>query len=276
MIDQYKIFGIDFTSKPSKKKPIVCIECHFRKNSLIFSDLHRWPTFKEFENALIQPGKWIMGIDFPFTQSEKFLTNMGWPNDWKKYVNKISKLSRSEFREILDGYRKERRFGDKEHKRNCDKLSGALSPQKIYGTPVGLMFYEGAARLNRSDLTIPFIKSGDINRIAIESYPSIITRKLIGRVPYKNESSKSDHFQLLSKRENIYKMITDDFLFSDYNFHVEAPIHLINDPFGDELDALLCAIQATWALRQLKSKKNVFKDGGNLSEGWIADPSLFS
>jgi hypothetical protein len=32
-----------------------------------------------------------------------------------------------------------------------------------------------------------------------------------------------------------------------YGLRVEAPKTLVDDPSGDELDALLCAIQAAWA-----------------------------
>ena len=48
---------------------------------------------------------------------------------------------------------------------------------------------------------------------------------------------------------------------------------LLDDPTGDRLDALLCAIQAAWAWGQRKSDFGTPNDLDTL-EGWIADPSL--
>jgi len=58
---------------------------------------------------------------------------------------------------------------------------------------------------------------------------------------------------------------------ADYGFAVEAPISLADDPSGDSLDALLCAIQAAWSWRQ---RHNGFGAPHNVDplEGWIADP----
>ncbi len=275
MTEQFKIFGIDFTSKPSKKKPITCLECLLEGNILTSIGMHRWVIFDEFEKALNQPGNWIMGLDFPFTQSYRFIKNIGWPNEWGRYMDEIKDISRDDFRKLLDDYRKKRPYGDKEHKRKCDIESGALSPQKIYGTPVGLMFFEGAQRLKRSNVTIPFIKNGDPNQIAVEAYPGILIRNLIGRQPYKTENLKTNSNELLLNRKKILKLIMNDALFLKYDLHVEVSENLIDDPSGDELDAFLCAIQAAWAIRQFKVKKNVFCDKSTMREGWIADPNLF-
>lgn len=57
----------------------------------------------------------------------------------------------------------------------------------------------------------------------------------------------------------------------EYGLRVEAPLTLADEPGGDHLDALLCAIQAGWAWTQRK-----FGFGGPRSpdplEGWSADP----
>jgi hypothetical protein len=55
----------------------------------------------------------------------------------------------------LEVYRSHRPFGDKEHRRKTDIAASSISPQKLYGVPVGLMFFEGAPRLVKSGVTIP-------------------------------------------------------------------------------------------------------------------------
>jgi hypothetical protein len=46
-------------------------------------------------------------------------------------------LGRGAFRKALDAYRASRPAGDKEHRRETDVAAGSISPQKLYGTPVG-------------------------------------------------------------------------------------------------------------------------------------------
>ena len=43
-------------------------------------------------------------------------------------------------RQALDTYRAGRAYGDKEHQRRTDIAARSISPQKLYGVPVGLMF----------------------------------------------------------------------------------------------------------------------------------------
>lgn len=76
-----------------------------------------------------------------------FIETIGWPKRWADYVAYSHGLGRANFRAALDGYRTTRRKGDKEHRRRTDIAAGSISPQKLFGVPVGLMFYEGAARV---------------------------------------------------------------------------------------------------------------------------------
>lgn len=138
-----QIYGIDFTSRPSKQKPITCAEVSLSEGRLGLETMHRWSSFTDLENFLDSPGPWIAGFDFPFSQAQRFIQNIGWPKQWHLYVKHVSQLSRQEFRDELDSYRALRKAGDKEHRRAVDILAGAISPQKLFGVPVALMFYEG-------------------------------------------------------------------------------------------------------------------------------------
>lgn len=48
---------------------------------------------------------------------------------------------------------------------------------------------------------------------------------------------------------------------------------LIEDPTGDNLDALLCAVQTGWAYKQRDQGYGIPSDYDPL-EGWIVDPEL--
>jgi hypothetical protein len=60
---------------------------------------------------------------------------------------------------------------------------------------------------------------------------------------------------------------------ASYGLRVDAPRTLADDPSGDKLDALLCAIQAAWAWT-MRGHGYGAPPGTDLLEGWIADPTL--
>ena len=60
----------------------------------------------------------------------------------------VKPLNRKGWRKTLEDYKRPRQAGDKEHLRSTDRVAGSVSPQKLYGVPVGLMFFEGTPRLS--------------------------------------------------------------------------------------------------------------------------------
>ena len=171
-----KIYGIDFTSRPTRRKPLTCMECNLTGTTLHAGELHEWSSFDELEVMLKSPGPWIAGLDFPFGQSRKFIENIGWPKNWGGYIDYVRTLSREDFRTELDAYREQRPVGDKEHRRATDIAASSISPQKLYGVPVGLIFYEGAPRIRAANVTIPGLQVGDPNRVVVEAYPGVLAR----------------------------------------------------------------------------------------------------
>ncbi|MCU7837958.1 MAG: DUF429 domain-containing protein [Candidatus Thiodiazotropha sp. (ex Troendleina suluensis)] len=268
-----RIYGIDFTSSPKRRKPITCLECVLKGNTLRAGQLTEWPMFDGFEAALRRPGPWIAGIDFPFGQSRTFIENIGWPYTWQGYVDHVKALGRKGFRDALDNYRAIREPGDKEHRRTTDVAAGSISPQKLYGTPVGLMFSEGAPRLRDAGVMIPGLQDGDPDRIVVEAYPGVLARGFIGRRSYKQDTKKKQTEEQREARQDLLRIITGDGPLSRYGIRVEAPMSLADDPGADHLDALLCAVQAAWAWTQ---RANGFGAPNPLDplEGWIADPTI--
>jgi hypothetical protein len=266
-----KIIGIDFTSRPSKSKPLTCLICNFDGAALIANELVEWASYDGFEEFLSSPGPWVAGIDFPFGQSRRFIENVGWPDRWHDYVELVGSMERTEFRMVLDEYRKPRPFGDKEHRRVTDIAAKSISPQKLYGVPVGLMFFEGAPRLLQAKVMVPGIMDGDPNRIVVEAYPGVLAKRLIGRRSYKQDNPKKQTSDQRKARNDLLGKILIGGHAEDYGFCVETSLDLCDDPAGDQLDTLLCAMQAAWAWQQRKAG---FGAPLNLdpSEGWIADP----
>ncbi|MES9972031.1 MAG: DUF429 domain-containing protein [Candidatus Thiodiazotropha sp.] len=267
------VYGIDFTSRPSNKKPITCITCSLQATHLAVDELQEWTSFNDFESALQRPGPWICGIDFPFGQARRFIESIGWPESWQGYVDLVDGLSREDFRRNLDDYRKDRQVGDKEHRRQTDIAAGAISPQKIYGTPVGLMFFEGAPRLRRSGVTIPVLQSGDPQRIVVEAYPGVLAREIIGRRSYKQDTKSKQTKEQYQARLDLLRTLQSGPLPNLAGITVEAPETIIDDPGADHLDSLLCAIQAAWAWLH-RDENFGLSDTADRIEGWIAYPGL--
>ncbi|MEM9690550.1 MAG: DUF429 domain-containing protein [Pseudomonadota bacterium] len=258
-----RVFGIDFTSRPTAAKPITCVQTTLTGDVLRFDGIESWTSFAEFDAFLASDGPWIAGMDFPFGQARRFLENLGWPTQWSGYAERVASLSRPEWRQLLDDYRRDRPPGDKEHKRETDRITGAVSSQKLYGVPVALMFYEGVPRLWRSKVSIPLLRPSDDERIALEAYPGVLARELIGRVPYKQDVRDKQNQAQREARQRLLEALCN----GEAGLTVSAPGDLVDDPKADTLDALLCAVQATKAVR---SPAFGIPPDADQAEGWIA------
>ena len=277
------IRGIDFTSAPSRRKPITCVEATFDGRRLSFERLIRWEDFTEFEQALRETGPWIAAIDFPFGQSRRLIENLDWnaigwsaskrPQTWSAYVGHFADMEKQQFRRVLTDYRSLRPEGDKHHKRKCDELAKSQSPQTLDFTPVGLMFFEGAPRLLRAGVHVPHLRKGDARRTVLEGYPGVLARSIIGKRSYKNDTKPTDDHRA-ARREILTKLI-NGFCQQHYGFQlqIQDPMKPAEDPGGDDLDALLCAVQAAWGWKWRKNNYGAPKCVDRL-EGWICDPGV--
>lgn len=270
-----RIVGVDFTSTPSRRKPLTCAICDLDDGTLAFVELATWRSFADFEQALSSPGPWVAGLDFPFGQPRRLIEAIGWPTTWLEYVTHASSLGRAGFRSALDAYRVVRAAGDKEHRRSFDVMAGSISPQKLYGVPVGLMFFEGAQRVALSGAAVPGLLDGDPSRVVFEVYPGVAARNLIGRRSYKNDARQKQTAEQRDARLRIHRELTGGPGHEIYGFEIHAPADLCEDPSADDLDALLCGVQAAWAWRNLDACLAELSSHPP-HEGWIADPSLFT
>ncbi len=273
-----KIYGVDFTSAPRSRKPITWAQCKLEGESLRLEAAGNLTSFEAFEGFLAQPGPWIAGLDFPFGQPRRLVENIGWPRSWDGYVRRVGEMSKQEFVEALDHYRESRPSGDKQHLRRTDVLANSRSPMMLFGVPVGKMFFEGAPRLLRSGASIlPCRPNGD-SRVIIEAYPALVVRRWIGNRSYKNDEVRKQTEALRAARAEIVAGLGSGakapFGF-DVQFEGEWARACIGDGTGDQLDALLCAVQAGWAHSQREDNFGIPRDCDPL-EGWIVDPLLGS
>ena len=192
--------------------------------------LEEWHDFASFEHALNRAGPWIAGIDFPFGQARRFVETIGWPLNWAAYVQYAHTLGRSGYRQALDSYRMGRAEGDKEHRRRTDIAAGSISPQKLYGVPVGLMFFEGAPRLVAGVCMSRTCWTETRRRIVVEAYPGVLARGLIGRRSYKNDSARKQSDDHLKARHDLFSKVIGGALPPGFGFQVHAESALCDDP----------------------------------------------
>src|SRR5215207_940572 len=78
-----RIYGLDFTSTPSRRKPLVALLCTLEDDVLRVEGSEEITDFAGFEDFLGRPGPWVCGMDFPFGQPRSLVAALGWPGSWK-------------------------------------------------------------------------------------------------------------------------------------------------------------------------------------------------
>lgn len=256
-----KVFGVDFTSAPRRAKPIVVAAGVCRNSIFHLLSLEKLESFKAFESFLSRPGPWIGGFDFPFGLPLELVKDLGWPRRWTPLVRFCDGLSRQELRGILDGYRATRAVGNKYAHRATDGPAGSSSPMKLVNPPVALMFHEGAPRLLKAGVHIPGLADGDRTRIALEAYPGLFARSVVGRISYKSDTRAE---QTRDRRDARVRIVEALLLKTDS----KTKSLLIEDGSGDSLDAAICAAQAAAAWK-LRSRNFGLPENVAPCEGWI-------
>lgn len=238
-----KVLGVDFTSSPGPRKAITVARCEAEGGALRLVALDALRDFDAFEALLREPGPWVGGFDFPFGLPRELVRDLGWPRDWGKLVAFCAALSRREWRGILDGYRATRPAGRKYAHRATDRPAGSSSPMKLVNPPVALMFHEGAPRLAEAGVHMPGLADGDRKRIALEAYPGLLARSVVGRESYKSDTPSKQTRARRDARQRIVASLAIDASPAMWR-------RLVHDGSGDALDAVLCAVQAAGAARR--------------------------
>jgi hypothetical protein len=272
-----RIYGIDFTSAPRRRKPITCAAGWLEGSKLAVEEVERFVTFAEFEAWLERPGPWRAALDFPFGMPRQFLDGIGLDGSWEASVASLADGDRNAFRERIRRYRDSQPAGHKHHLRPVDRLAKSCSPMMVYGVPVGLMFFEGARRLARSSVcALPCRPNAD-SRVAVEGYPKLVVERYASGRPYKTERSHApdEPQRQAARRQAIRGMLAHSE--QDYGVALSLAASIQSeaefDSSGDTLDAIACALQAAWSVRTGLPKDGIPTDT-DPCEGWIVDPKL--
>jgi hypothetical protein len=256
-----RVHGVDFTSSPGPRKAITVARCVLAQGVLRLERIDELRDFDAFEALLQEPGPWIGGFDFPFGLPREMVRDLGWPMDWKHLVRFCAALSRAEWRGILDGYRATRAPGRKYAHRETDGPARSHSPMKLVNPPVALMFHEGAPRLAEAGLHVPGLLAGDPSRIALEAYPGLLARSIIGRDSYKSDTLAKQTRSRRAARRRILESLK-------FDAATKLRRRLLDDASGDALDAMLCAVQAADGWRRRKARYGL-PARIHRCEGWI-------
>jgi hypothetical protein len=269
------VYGVDFTSAPGPRRPIAVAQCVLEGDRLAVRDLLRLRSFEQLERGLERSGPWIAGFDFPFGQARRLVRELGWPEGWAGYVAHAARLSRPELDDLLRMYRAAHSRGDRERSRRTDEAARAQPSSKTRNPPLAFMFQEGAARLLRSPLSVVPCRPTDDPRVAVEAYPALVVRALVGpRHGYKGGGRDTQARR--DARRAIVAGLRSERLAQRYGLTVELGHFLtdgmVRDPRGDLLDAALAAVQAAWAWLRREEGFGV-PESADPREGWIVDPA---
>ena len=67
------LLGVDFSSAPSRRKPVVAAEGELQGAALRLRALHDLPSLAAFEALLRRPGPWLGAFDLPFGLPRAFV-----------------------------------------------------------------------------------------------------------------------------------------------------------------------------------------------------------
>jgi Protein of unknown function (DUF429) len=114
------------------------------------------------------------------------------------------------------------------------------------------MLHAGIPRLLAAGACVPAHDAsidGGAARVALEAYPGLLARELIGRRSYKAD----DKARQTAEREAARADLLDALALGSPRLGIRLALDkpqrqsLLQDAQGDRLDAVLCLVQAAWA-----------------------------
>lgn len=267
------LVGCDFSSAPTRKKPIV-LACGTGKHGRVqLEKLERFDSLDGFEAWLRQPAGWLGAFDFPFGLPRELVEHLGWPLQWEDCIRHYAALSRADIRSTFSAFCAARPAGGKFSHRATDHLAGSSPSMKWVNPPVAYMLHAGVPRLLAAGVHLPGLREGDKARVALEGYPGLLAREVLGRRSYKSDDRlKQTAARLIARKDLITALeMGQTRLGLRLKLTHAQRDTLADDASGDGLDAVLCLMQAAWAQTQHAQGAPRYGLPADLDplEGWI-------
>jgi hypothetical protein len=261
------LIGCDFSSSPSRTKPIVVAVSQPWASTppqgtgvrLQLAALERFTTLQAFGNWLAQHEDWLGGFDLPFGLPRELVEHLGWPTDWHACMAHYTQLSRADIRATFKAFCDARPVGGKFAHRATDGPAGSSPSMKWVNPPVAYMLHAGvplliAAGAHFAHLGHACQPAGQsAGRVALEAYPGLLAWELIGTRSYKSDDkARQTPERLIARKDILTRLESGQSRLCQGTgialrlSHAQREV-LIDDATGDSLDAVLCMLQAAWA-----------------------------
>ena len=265
------LLGCDFSSAPTRRKPIVLARGTVRAGRVQLARIEKLGSLAEFGRWVAQPREWIGGFDFPFGLPRALVEHLGWPTEWRACMAHYAQLTRAEIRETFAAYCAARPPGAKFAHRRFDQRAGSSPSMKWINPPVAYMLHAAVPLLLEAGVHIPGLHAGDPQRVALEAYPGLLARELIGRRSYKSDEKARQNAERLIARKDLITALEQGRTRLGLRLkltHAQRDA-LAEDASGDTLDAVLCLVQAAWAAQQGAPDYGLPAAELDPLEGWI-------
>ncbi len=274
-----QLLGCDFSSRPTRQKNIVIALGAKQDKRVQLLKLARFDSLQGFGDWLHQPGDWLGAFDFPFGLPRELVQHLGWPLAWQACMQHYAALSREDIRSTFAAFCDARPVGGKFAHRATDGPAGASPSMKWVNPPVAYMLHAGVPLLMQAGVHLPGLHPGAKDavdaqgrpqKIALEGYPGLLAREVLGARSYKSDDKAKQTPERLIARKDLITVLEHGQTRLGLRLklsHAQRDA-LVDDPSGDTLDAVLCLMQAAWAQGQGTPLYGLPKTMDAL-EGWI-------
>ena len=98
------LLGCDFSSAPSRRKPIVLALGREQAGRVVLERLETLDSLDALGDWLVQPRPWVGGFDLPFGLPRELIEALRWPTDWAACMDHYAALSREQIRDTFAAF----------------------------------------------------------------------------------------------------------------------------------------------------------------------------